>query len=269
MRLTRRPFADLVFHVLAHVPGRFAASVYDRGYVGWTESHLGPLRGRDLGEGVDALARMLTSHEACVRVQWLAWLFGDLDRAARAYDRPLSELTDGDVDRSRVLARLRADPRSETLYCTVALEAEWHARLPPWGLDPGLEAALAARRIVAPELARFDVGVVRSLARRGRVFEGEIWVGASGEVPPWASCERVAWQAAHEATVAELSGARLAFEELEHAAVVLLRERAARVGEGAAHARWLETLDAPSPRRASLAQEARAAVDAALDRSST
>ena len=130
-------------------------------------------------------------------------------------------------------------------------------------------ARIATRRTVAPELSRFDVGVVRSLVRRGRVFEDAIWVGAPGDAAPWADRELVAWQAAHEATVAELSAARLPFEEHEHAAVVLLAERAARAGEGASHARWLATLAAPSPRRESLAQGARSAVDAALDQSTT
>lgn len=243
MRLATRPFADLVFHVLAHVPGRFAASVHDRSYVRWTESHLGPASGRELGEGVDALAHTLTSHEASVRVQWLAWLFRDVDRAARAYDRPLAELTDADVDRPRLLAGLRVDPLAEALFCTVALEAEAHARLPQQPIDPGLDAALASRCLVAPELSRFDVGVVRSLVRRGRVFDGEIWVGAPGDVAPWVDRELVAWQAAHEATVAELAPAKLPFEELEHAAVVLLEERAVAAGQGASHARWLGTLD--------------------------
>ena len=243
VRLTTRPFADLVFHVLAHVRGRFAASVYDRAYVSWSESHLGPASRRELGEGIDALARTLTSHEAAVRVQWLAWLFRDLERAALAFDRPLSELADTDVDRPRLLPALHADPLSETLFCTVALEAEWHARLPPTVIDEGLEDALVSRERVAPALARFDVGVVRSLVRRGRVVEDEIWIGAPGDVAPWVDRELVAWQAAHEATVAELAPAKLPFEELEHAALVLLEERARAAGQGASHARWLATLD--------------------------
>lgn len=269
MRLVLRPFADLVFHVLAHVPAPFAASVHDRAYVAWCEARLGPAGTRELGEGASVLARTLTSHDACVRVQRLAWLFGDLESASRAFDRPLSELPEAEVARPRLLPGLRGDPLSETLFCTVALEAAWHARLPPLDLDAGLESALGARRLVAPELWRFGVGVVRSLVRRGRVFEDEIWVGAPGDAAPWADRELVAWQAAHEATVAELAAARLPFEEHERAAVALLAERAARAREVAAHARWLATLDAAPPRREALSQGARTAVDAALDRSST
>lgn len=266
MRLTTRPFADLVFHVLAHVPARGAANAYDRAYVSWSESLLGPASARELGEGIDALARMLTSHEASVRVQRLAWLFEGIERASRVFDHALSEIPERDIDRPSLVAGLRGDPLVEALFCTVALEAAWHARLPPVEVAPGLESALSARRNVAPELARFDVGLVRSLVRRGRVFDGEIWVGAPGDAAPWANRELVAWQAAHEATVAELAPARLPFEEHEHAAVVLLSERAAREGEGESHARWLRTLDAPSPRREALAEGARSAVEAALER---
>ena len=266
MRLATRPFADLVFHVLAHVPARGAANVHDRGYVAWSESLLGPASARERGEGVDALARALTSHEASVRVQRLAWLFEGLERASQGFARALSEIPERDIDRPELLAGLRGDPLAETLFCTVALEASWHARLPPFELEPGLADAFETRRIVAPELARFDVGIVRSLVRRGRVFEGEIWVGAPGDAAPWADRELVLWQAAHEATVAELAPARLPFEEHEHAAVVLLHERAARAREGKSHARWLATLNAPSPRRDALTRGARSAVDAAMER---
>ena len=114
-------------------------------------------------------------------------------------------------------------------------------------------------------------------AVRGGPTRGVIWVGApDGDVGP--SAEHAAWQAAHEATVAEVGDhdardrdardrdarereARLGFDDLEHAAVALLAARADEVGLAASHARWLAALTAPDPRAEALSPRARAVYD--------
>lgn len=245
-------FADLAFHVLAHAPIDAAASAWDPTYVAWSAARLGPASERALGEDARALAATLGSHEALVRAQLLAWLFDEDVRASSHFERALSELAPSDVDAHGapdVLAYVAGDRGAELLWCAIALEAEHHARLPP--VSPASIAALAEAldvvRPAAPALDRFDVRVVRSLRLRGRVRGREIWVGAPDpELGP--SAEHAAWQAAHEATVAEIEEREpsLGFEDLELAAVRLLDERAADVGQAGAHARWLSGLRVPN-----------------------
>ena len=69
----------------------------------------------------------------------------------------------------------------------------------------------------------------------------------SAELGP--SAEHVAWQAAHEATVGEVSRAApgLSHDEREQVAVVLLAERAKEAGEQEAHARWLAHFGGNAP----------------------
>jgi hypothetical protein len=104
---------------------------------------------------------------------------------------------------------------------------------------------------VAPRLVGLRVAHVRPLDFCGRIFEGEIWLGcpfAEG-LPDARHC---AWQAAHEATVLEVSErarGRHAERDVERVAVVQLAERAAREGRAQEHQRWYEVLRAPPPAR--------------------
>jgi hypothetical protein len=271
VRVGTAPFADLVFHVLAHVPADAAASAWDPTYMSWAEARLGPASARALGEDARALAALLGTHEALVRAQLVAWLFADDGRrsgaaanvrAASHFERALAELGGGDVDAPDVLGHVAGDPGAELLWCAIALEAEHHARLPPVSIDPALAPALVEASAAAPSQPRFEIAVVRSLRQRGRVRGRAVWVGAPSEdFGP--SARHAAWQGAHEATVAEVSEREpsLAFGDLEHVAIALLAERARRAKLEAQHGMWLASLRAPDPRADTLSARARAAFE--------
>jgi hypothetical protein len=238
-----RPWADLVFHVLAHVPSSTPASLYDPAYVAFAARHLGAADERPLAEDVRALAALAMDPARYASLQGLAWLFTSVEEDERVRERELGSLEARDVADERLLAMLRAlGPAVEVLRCAAELEAEAHARLPAIELDPALlEAALDRVGRAAPALAGYRIGIVRSLGLRGRVRNSEIWLGAPGsEAGPELS--HAAWQAAHEATVAELSrtlGPPLHDDRpLESAALVLLAERAAIAGLAGEHAAW-------------------------------
>jgi hypothetical protein len=79
--------------------------------------------------------------------------------------------------------------------------------------------------------------------------------------------EHVSWQAAHEATVAEVSKrGGLGERDVEYAAVVLLAERARRSQLSKEHGDWLSHFgeNAPSTVRTALPAAAQNVVDALL-----
>ncbi len=261
-------FTDLVFHVLAHVEVDVPAGAFDATYVRWVEEHLGPASERELGESAREVARVASTHELLGAAQRLAWLFRDGERARPAFAHALGELAPADVDAPAVLLAIAGTPPAELLFCAVALEAAHHARLPETpARGEAFADRLASLRAVAPELVNLPVEHVRALRRRGRLFGGRIWVGLPGAVVPAVEPSLVAWQVAHEATVAELARAKLPFAQHEHAAIALLAARATRAGKSAEHAAWLAGLRAPAPAIASLAPETRAVVVEALERS--
>jgi hypothetical protein len=240
-------FAELVFHVLAHVPGDAPASVFDPAYVAFVAKHAGPSSSRPLGDDVSVLARGANDHETLARVQLLAWLFDGESRAPA--DRTLAELTDVD-DRSALATLTRPElvALSEVLRAAAELEAEVYDALPRQRRARSeLDRSLAEVSEAAPFLRECTVECVRPLRLRGRVRGRQIWVGEpSDDVGP--TVEHAAFQAAHEATVAELSalarahGVPHSHDGLEHASLVLFAERASSVGLAARHARWLSHL---------------------------
>ena len=234
-------WAELVFHVLAHVRAGVAASAYDSTWIAFAERHLGSAQKRPLGEDVEILARTATTHDMLAEVQLLAWLFRDPARANACADRTLSELAPEDVDDAAVLARLRGNGLAEIVRAAAELEAEAFATLPDVARELVDYATVSA---AAPWLARFVIEALRPLRIRGRVRGEHIFVGvASAELS--VTPEHVAWQAAHEATVAEVhrrarvNGLAVTHHPLEHTALVLLAEGARAIGESAAHARWI------------------------------
>lgn len=242
--LEERPYADLVFHVLAHVESAVPASTYDREYVVFAERHLGPAGERSLGADATVLRAVATDHVRYARVQGLAWLFRDPEQAARAARHDLTQLAPRDVTDPALLARLcQAGPEVEVLRCAAELERDPHARLPRPSLDRSeLTEALQQVLPAAPRLAEFRLGIVRALGRRGRVHAGEIWIGAPfDDAGP--SLAHLAWQAAHEATVAELfarpESRAVPERTVEAMAIVLLGLRAERAGLASPHAAWL------------------------------
>ncbi|MCL4748830.1 MAG: hypothetical protein KJ015_01655 [Myxococcales bacterium] len=244
-------FADLVFHVLAHVrrSAGEAASVYDPEWVRFAASHLGPAESRTLAEDADALGQLAPGHEALSRLQLVAWLFADVERARVVAARELADLGPDEVDAPELLATLRQlGPAPELLRVAAELERPFFERLPAPEHDWARSAAsFEAMLGVAPELGQCTVELVRSLRLRGRVRGSRIWVG----VPDPAlgpTLEHVSWQAAHEATVREVGRhARAAERRVEQMAVVLLAARARRQGRDADHGRWLAHFGANAP----------------------
>jgi hypothetical protein len=259
-----RSWPEAVFHVLAHVRGTAAlpASAYDPVYVAWAERRLGPAGARVLGEDAEVLATALPTHEALASVQLLAWLFDDANVAARNGER---ELADVDAARPELVEPLVArGPAVEVLRCAALLEREAVERLGPLDFDASaLGRALHEATRAAPFLEQASITPVRALRLRGRALATaipDILVGAPC-TDLGVDCEHAAWQAAHEATVAEVSIATdLAERRCEAVAVVLLHERAADAGLAALHARWLARLAAPSTDPATLRDEERAVV---------
>ncbi|HEY8946019.1 MAG TPA: hypothetical protein VIM73_17245 [Polyangiaceae bacterium] len=239
-----RPFADLVFHVLAHVESAVPASVYDPEYVAFAARHLGSADARSLSADVAVLKAAAREHESYARLQGLAWLFGDAEQASRVATRDFSALTEQDVASPAVLRSLaHVEPALlEVLRCAIELERPAHAKLPPLTLDrEELGALIHAVGAAAPRLSACRVALVRALGRRGRVLGHEIWVGA-----PWdgggPTLAHLSWQAAHEATVLELAtDSELSFSSdraLEAFAIVLLGLRARRAGLAREHELW-------------------------------
>jgi hypothetical protein len=269
---------DLVFHVLAHVEATAScpASVFDRAYVAFAAAHLGPADARALGDDLAPIATAVRTHDALVRAQLVAWLFEDVAHAVALADRDLRDLAPAEVARPSLLAVVLEDEAgAELVRAAALLEVEAWSRLPAPEDTGALQSALEHVLAAAPALARCEVRSVRALRLRGRVLrDGEcarIWVGLPGDAPPL-DAGHAAWQAAHEATVDELSeharAARLAVEHasLEHAALVLLAVRAERGQLRDAHRAWLSHLvDAPPIDRASLRSPWRALVDARLE----
>jgi hypothetical protein len=248
-------WADLVYHVLAHVRGTASlpSSVYDPHYVRFAELQLGPASERPLGQDAAHLARAAPTHAELSRVQLLAWLFRDLPRAREVATRALGELHASDVDDPSVLRSVTE--ASELLWCAALLELDLFATLPVVEIEPAeLERGLGEMADVAPGLRECRIELVRALGLRGRVRDQVIWIGApSAELG--VSLDHVLWQAAHEATVRELGlrSAALPREqrpserELEHAAVVLLAERARETERAPEHRRWLDHFGPHAP----------------------
>ena len=143
------------------------------------------------------------------------------------------------MDAPALLPHLAGDPAVEVLRAAAELELPLVARLPPVDVDlAALALALGEVARAAPLLPCCAVGVSRALRRRGRVMGREIWVG---EAP----VEHSAWQAAHEATVAEVverarsAGEGTDHDRVERAAIALLARRAVEAGLTQGHRAWL------------------------------
>jgi hypothetical protein len=234
-------WAEAVLHVLAHVraTAHLAASLHDAGYVEAAAKALGPAVERPLAEDARLLGVLLPTFAGLARAQGLAWLFRSTERAAACAGRDLAELSSGDVDAPDLLPHLAGDPATEILRAAAELELPLLSRLPPIAVDlAALAFALDEVAPAAPLLAGCSVGVARALGVRGRVRGRDVWVGP-------APIQHTAWQAAHEATVAEVVEASPwddgagDHDRVERAAVALLAGRARDAGLGAAHRAWL------------------------------
>ena len=247
LSLGRAPaWADAVFHVLAHVEVHAAASCFSPAYREWAAERLGPTGGRALDEDARVLGELARAEPvAFASAQAIAWVFRSAESVRAATDHELRDaLVDDEGARAIAVA---AGPIAEVLRAAAELELSLLGeRMPsaafPWPGDE-TEAALARVATAAPELAACRVELTPALGLRGRVYHAHVFAGVPGIAG--ATAEHVAWQAAHEATVHEVSSREpaLPFSELERRAVGRLRSRARRVGLGDAHARWLAHLD--------------------------
>ena len=263
------PWAERVFHVLAHVraTAHLAPSVYDAVWIAFAEAHLGPASDRTLSEDAAALGALATTHDALARIQHVAWLFDSPEHAATCADRELSALRPEDVGSPHALrALVDAGAAAEVLRAAAELE-DLSALPPPRGSFSDVTAGVRARAGAAPTVATMEIEGVRSLRLRGRVRDRRIWVGVpDDDLPPL----HPTWQALHEATLAEVHAclAALPHAPLEHAAVVLLAERAVRAGLSDEHGTWFSHFGgrAPSTNRATLPEAVRRFVRDRLER---
>lgn len=254
-------WTEAVFHVLAHVPSSAPASCHSRAYVAWSASLLGPSTDRELGDDVASLARVASTHAALGAVQILAWVFDDAVPATAVSDRELAALGAVDVaDPTALRACVRAGASAEILRAAAELELPRLANVAAddglASADPSLIAALSRVSPAAPALADFRVATVRALGLRGRVFGERILVGAPTMLRDLWQIEaphaHVAWQAAHEATVAAVARDLRArrrdddandWATVERLAIARLSEGAAREGLASEHAQWLARFD--------------------------
>ena len=240
------PWARAVLHVLAHVDvGAVAASCHCPSWIAWAEERLGPAEERPLAEDARTLARVAGAHDVLARAHGVVWLFDGADDARAVAGKDLADLRDDEVRRPTALRLAREVALvSEILRAAAELELPVLARAPiPDARDEALERELARVRAAAPALDAFAIALAPPLGLRGRVLEDEIVVGRPGFAG--ADAEHVAWQAAHEATVAEIvaRGDPSRHDDVERAAIALLRSRARASGLAVEHARWLSRMD--------------------------
>jgi len=266
-------WAELVFHVLAHVRSGVPAAVFDPTWTAFVARHT--TGERTIDEDAGLIASVATTHDALAEVQLLAWLFEGAGRTAAVADRPLDALRPADVDAPELLPVLVASryrAAIEVLRAAAELEVGVVAALPPAEHDPrAMDAAFARVSAAAPELLGCRIEHVRPLMLRGRARGRRIWVGVPcARLGP--TVEHVAWQAAHEATVVEIAerararGLSVRYLPLEQSALFVLRARAERCGLGAAHAAWLGHFSAlPSLERAAIEPAFVALIDQSLD----
>ncbi|HET9956086.1 MAG TPA: hypothetical protein VFQ61_16380 [Polyangiaceae bacterium] len=241
----RRPFAELTFHVLAHVPNPTPGSLYDPAYIARVATWLGAASDRTLGEDVRLLVEGTRDFAGYARIQNLAWLFATPEQAQKVAAVDITALTPTQVEDPSALAALCAPAWQglkntiELLRCAITLESAVFQRLPSWNWSrDALRDWLRRVRSAAPSLDQFRISTLRSLGWRGRVRGREIWIGEPFESGP--SVAHLAFQAAHEASVAELNDLDCSERERESAALVLFAQRARAAGLAQEHAKWLQ-----------------------------
>ena len=244
------PFADLAFHVLAHldVPGH--TSLFDSRYVRWARSGLSAGAVEAIAEDAAVLSALHAAEPHVESVHALPFLHARIEDMLRSAARPLEELTRADVADAGVLEALRSVDAKlvEILRADLALAGAAYARAFEERIRPALERACDALRDayaiacdLMPSLLTARVELAHPLGARGRVIRDRIVVGAPAEwndVTP----ESAIVLAMHERAV---SLARGEWADVEWHA---LREVARRVEHAPesladAHRRWLDGLD--------------------------
>jgi hypothetical protein len=241
-------FAQLVFHVFAHVPLDGPGNTHDRRYVAWAAGRFEAADQRLLAHDAALLARLWNAdsrydalHRFCELHQGIAGLLA-------CADRPLAELRADEVADPGLLALLRELPGAELIHATFALLAPGFLRVFA-ELEPTLERASVDVRVwlerlepACPGLSRVGVELIWALGMHGRALAAHrILVGAPAE---WNGCSpaRQAVLAAHEHTVAGVESGD--YVEVEWTALTRLAA-ALRDAESPlrdAHRDWLASL---------------------------
>ncbi len=249
---------------MAHVQplARFPAGLWEPGYVRFVAEAAGPVEQRALAEDIAVLGQSVDSHEALAKLHLLACLFESPEQAQACIATDLSKLSASDVAAPRLISTVAAcGPVAEVLRTAALLEEETWRALPKGSFSvTELERELLAVGRLTPRLESFKLFVSRPLGFRGRVLGPEIWIGVPG-LFDGPSARHVAWQAGHEATVAEVAQrakGRISERSVEHVALILLKERAAAAQCAVSHREWLEVLSGvPELTRTALGDDAR------------
>ena len=244
-------FAQLVAHVLAHVPLDQAGNLYDPRYVAWARRHADAADRQLLEHDAALLARCWRADRSLDLLHGFCQLHRSLAAFERSCSRALTQLQPEQVDDPQLLAALKGAPAAELLYATLALLADRFASTLA-RLEPQLARACDqmqpfTRRLaeVVPGLAGARVELVWALGMHGRALRGRILVGAPST---WSRCSpaRQAVLAAHEHLVGSAGADRTAdYYECEWAALTGLAAYMHKADSElrAAHAGWLAELD--------------------------
>ena len=243
-------FADLAFHVLAHlaVPGH--TSLHSSRYVAWARRELEAPAVDPIVEDVEVLAALHAKERRVESLHALPFLHERIEDMLASAPRPLEELGPDDVADAAVLRALRPVDTElvEILRADIALAARAYARAFETRIRPLLAHACDALRDpfaiacdLMPSLLTARIELAHPLGMRGRVLRDRIVVGSPAEwndVTP----ESAIVLAMHERAVSLAHGS---WADVERHA---LREVARRIEQAPAplaeaHHRWLHSLD--------------------------
>ena len=179
-------FADLVFHLLAHVPASGPGNSFDARYVAWSRGTFEA----SVQTRVEQDAQIIGArwHDALHR--W-PMLHRGLEGFSRTAGLELAEIRTDQVADAGVLRTLQqiGDPVTEVVHASLSLLA------PPWWavfesvIEPALHAAqpqvdgvISQALAVAPQLGDRRIELSWALGPRGRAMPNRIVVGAPA---PW------------------------------------------------------------------------------------
>lgn len=203
-------YADLVYHVLAHVQVLGPSSLHDERYLAWSRASLESPARRPAENDARALGVRYARAPGADLVHALPALHASVAGFCASATKALHELLPADVADAELLrALLEMDrPLVEILRCAMALSARAYARAHAGLVEPELRFAaevvaplLGEATGVMPALRHFSVELSHPLGPRGRVFGRRILVGAPVswcDLPP----PHPVLQAMHECAVA-------------------------------------------------------------------
>ncbi len=235
-------FAELCFHVLAHVRRAGPGDLFDAAHVAWSRSVLGAAAQRQLEADAAVLAALWEAAPALDVLDALAEMHRSIAAFRRTAGRALAEVRADEVAEPGLLRALQGlGAAGEVVHAALGLLArpfaEVHARAiaPRLGASaPAIAAALEELAPHVPGLAGARIELALALGRRGRAMPERIVIGPG---------PHAAIVAAHE--VAVCSSGQVDHARAEWAAL----GRLARWLRGApgplreAHAAWLAGLE--------------------------